>query len=865
MADTILFAMQKEPAREIEVGEEIKRILRAVAVVKLQRTMPCEALRQVLAFCGRQHAWHDEQCSLAEFCAHIAVDLMAHVDLAAEARVKPPITTEQLDAESEEDESETERGTPKKNLELVDIGGGDTEDVIDDVEDTAYNEVSRFPVHDPKHIMGFAFQRADLQRMASKKRLSYSDKQLKQLDQTFAALLEQNFAKQNTGSNLWGMRWKEKYRDMMALQTCSIRLQRQQQGGADDLEMDDAGDSWLPPEALPPDADRVVEAVPLALALQGPAAVAWKLLSDASCTEEQIDAVALLALSLQKRFDARPDQTTHLLPVATATNNHRAVWLGGGGVGKTHTLTKVVEPLAVTYFGDSGYGAAAQANHAAQNLGPRGRTLHAANGLTMVSSLQTARLRLNAESQKKMMRAAGDLGVDVIDELGTVSGALLHADALRKTYGRSLRHDLNTTLYMKPQETWGRMPAKVLCGDFYQLPPVPASASLLADDEKQSYEHHQGRKLLADMEYVVDFVQMQRFNDPLQVEVLEAMRTPGGKAISEASWNAITQTCLENSKGQPAGSSHGASQPSPRDQRLEAARGWYECAYEWRIVSYAMHVNARLDAHAAGKILFYIPAVDTPEVHLAREDFDDMRAEPNVSRTAKMPGVLPAWEGMEMIFTDTLLPPRYVRGTACEVVGLEPHPREPPLEGRPSIAEEGCVVLHYQPLCIYVRVPGSTDVFLQAGPSGPGQSSAMDLTGVLAIKSQARAWSFTPRNSKTAVGISRTQVPLLPRRQCTLHGVQGKTADPGFVMHWTFPPNIGSVSKWLAYYVALSRPRSFGQLLSHGLPERALIESGPPEETVKAFQALFGEKIAETKLACAKAREEMHWPPRRSA
>ena len=133
--------------------------------------------------------------------------------------------------------------------------------------------------------------------------------------------------------------------------------------------------------------------------------------------------MALLALSLQKRFDARPDKATHFLPVATAENNHRAVWLGGGGVGKTHTLTEVVEPLAVTYFGESGYAAAAQSNHAAQNLRPRGRTLHAANGLLMTDSLQTTRLRLNARTQKKMIPLTGTLCVDVIDELGCAPGA----------------------------------------------------------------------------------------------------------------------------------------------------------------------------------------------------------------------------------------------------------------------------------------------------------------------------------------------------------------------------------------------------------------------------------------------------------
>jgi hypothetical protein len=99
---------------------------------------------------------------------------------------------------------------------------------------------------------------------------------------------------------------------------------------------------------------------------------------------------------------------------------------------------------------------------------------------------------------------------------------------------------------MQPSETWGRMPCKILSGDFYQLPPVPASASLLAPSAGQSYEHQQGRKLLLDMAYVVHFEQMQRFDDPLLVEVLAAMRTPGGKKISEAAWKALQGTVLRS-------------------------------------------------------------------------------------------------------------------------------------------------------------------------------------------------------------------------------------------------------------------------------------------------------------------------------
>ena len=449
-----------------------------------------------------------------------------------------------------------------------------------------------------------------------------------------------------------------------------------------------------------------------------------------------------------------------------------------------------------------------------------------------------------------MDRLAGETGIDVIDELGCVSGSLLHADALRKTYGRSLRFNLQTTEYMKPQETWGRMPAKLLCGDFYQLPPVPASASLLAPTTKQTYEHQQGRKILADIEYVVDLVQMKRFTDELQIQVLEAMRTPGGKKISDECWQAILNTKIK--------SGGSASQPTAWDPRLRAARHWYESAYEWRIVSYAMHTQTRLDAHDAGKILFYIPAVDRPAVRCDRKEFDAMRAEPNISTTAKFPGLLPVFVGMEMILTDSVLPPKYVRGTACVVVGLEPHPQEPAIEGRASIASDGCVVLRYLPKAVYVKIKGSKDVHLQSS-----SYADVDLEGVLAIPPQSRPWKFQPSTGSNTVPVTRSQIPLLPQKQCTLHGVQGKTADPGFIAHWTYPAKLSKVSIWLATYVSLSRPRCFNNLLSHGLPDRNIIESGPPEEITEAFDELFTAKIAATKIACAKARAELGWPARR--
>ena len=60
-------------------------------------------------------------------------------------------------------------------------------------------------------------------------------------------------------------------------------------------------------------------------------------------------------------------------------------------------------------------------------------------------------------------------------------------------------------------------------------------------------------------------------------------------------------------------------------------------------------------------------------------------------------------------------------------------------------------------------------------------------------------------------------------------------------------------------------PHSFKQLLSHGLSEREVIEYGPPEGIAKAFQELCADKIAKTKIACTKARDEMGWPRHKDA
>ena len=76
--------------------------------------------------------------------------------------------------------------------------------------------------------------------------------------------------------------------------------------------MDDVGDSGLPNGACQHvEEDTTVALVPLPLAMQGPAAVAWHYLHEAKSIEEQIDAVLVGTVSAEAlRCQTRQEDTS---------------------------------------------------------------------------------------------------------------------------------------------------------------------------------------------------------------------------------------------------------------------------------------------------------------------------------------------------------------------------------------------------------------------------------------------------------------------------------------------------------------------------------------------------------------------------
>ena len=160
------------------------------------------------------------------------------------------------------------------------------------------------------------------------------------------------------------------------------------------------------------------------------------------------------------------------------------------------------------------------------------------------------------------------------------------------------------------------------------------------------------------------------------------------------------------------------------------------------------------------------------------------------------------------------------------VVDIELHPSESRLVGRSSIAAHGAVVLKCMPLSIYARLKNNEELFLVSS-AGSSQTGSQDLRGVIAMQPTTRAWRFKGKDMTNAVTVNRRQLPVLPMKQCTLHGVQSKTTEPGIIAHWSYPAGLSAELKWLACYVTLSRPPRLAALLSHGLPDRTIID-GPP-------------------------------------
>ena len=132
-----------------------------------------------------------------------------------------------------------------------------------------------------------------------------------------------------------------------------------------------------------------------------------------------------------------------------------------------------------------------------------------------------------------------------MDEALQTQAQLFHAWALRTTYARGSRFNLETAEYARPRQIYGRIFFLALCGDHLQLPPVPRSSSVLAPLDGTSDEQKAGAAMFANIEYCYEMQTMMRFRDPILRSILAKMREPHGRKLTNDEWEALRKTELD--------------------------------------------------------------------------------------------------------------------------------------------------------------------------------------------------------------------------------------------------------------------------------------------------------------------------------
>ena len=99
-----------------------------------------------------------------------------------------------------------------------------------EVEDAAVTDRSLFPLRDHGRASELALQQDHLQGLAHKSRLSYADKQLKNLDRAYGPLLQGSFSQPASSGarERLGTRLDDRFFDLLTLQWQTIALKKKQ-------------------------------------------------------------------------------------------------------------------------------------------------------------------------------------------------------------------------------------------------------------------------------------------------------------------------------------------------------------------------------------------------------------------------------------------------------------------------------------------------------------------------------------------------------------------------------------------------------------------------------------------------------------
>ena len=860
----VLRAAAPAAAAETHFHTRMLQILvqRLVAKDMGRGTCPERIMGLVMECAGVPLPWHVEQPHLAEWQAHSTREILFQLDCSVDARnlaqAQARKHASQL-VQDDMDEDDVPASTARQFVE--DLGGApaDLEDDMCDEDAGATKCELRLPVPAVARVLARTTERNAAGNVGRPRDMH---KEMQKVAATFGYVLDCAAASfpvrqvhdSGLGLGLHAALEHQKERAEM--------MRREQVSEDADPVATEQGDSDPGAALLTEAAARLLEGLPAETTALGPAHVAKHLADAATLNRDQLGAVALVAHDMQKAWVAqgRPEL---LKPVGRIL---RMLLLGGGGCGKTRIVNLVLTPLFFKFWGERGCVKVAPSNKAARGI--LGKTLHAAAKLG-AHSLDMKALASSQKTQTALAYLWAPCGALVVDEAPQGAAALYHALSLRCMLGRAAAHQLEIADYAEAPTSFGAMPIVVECGDELQLPPVPPSSGLFADLLQASTVHLAGVDIFKQKDYVYRLSTMKRFTDATQVSILTKMRRQGGCKLTTKEWKALRDTNISDL-------------PSAEQQRrLEGTGLWYQSAPTWATVAMAQVIRSRLSAEQAAATLYFIPAQDyvlnrpgnprLTNAYLAEQ----IACVPNMNNTGRLPSIAMIHVGMKVRLTNTVEQPEAVTDSTAVVVGIDLHPDDALVATEHESLPLATVVLRKLPLAVILRLDEVTTEFLPPCPCDQHAHTGADRTcpqcdfrpGQFAVEPQLSHGSFPvdipdPKSdSMYTLRVQRRQLPITIRAASTLHTLQGATADPGLIFHWKFPRFFSEESRWLATYVALSRPPSFAQLISLDMPAtlRQIIEGGPPAGITTQFSAMFGEAERATHLHAARLMLELGW------
>ena len=400
-----------------------------------------------------------EQLHISEFVAHRSRDMILRLDLHTEAR-NTAVQQAKVHARVtvEEDAASVGSDQDRVLVEVENVGGEAASDAegagVEPLEQTQMTGVALdgFLPQDPdavrEHLLHSLL--ADARKKGT--RVPDATKYMLEVETALGprlAVCRESFPV--TCQTNWEP--KDTLTDVLLQQDLQIQALRQLELHNEEAEADETAGSRFKAEAS-------VRVVSLEERARGPVAVAQMLADEAGLNRDQLGFVAIVAITLQGAWNMLPAAANGMLRRDKVLL--RCLLVGGGGCGKTRIINRVLRPLFQAFFGEDAVQTQAPSNKAARQI--HGKTMHAANKLQMDASLRTVHLRLTPSTRKTLERSATPLGAMILDEFSQCIGQMLHADALRKTYGRQSAYNLEVHKYAEPLETWGRMPVVVIAG-----------------------------------------------------------------------------------------------------------------------------------------------------------------------------------------------------------------------------------------------------------------------------------------------------------------------------------------------------------------------------------------------------------------